>query len=250
MAFSIALVLAFSVANGHRIQPMSMTNRKPLSPSSTEKKAAEVSTEKHPASMIQEEMSLSQQLQGAFKNASAIFPTATNSLPPSVLSGMLLAAGLIIGLVCCLAQLFASCLPSRKSRIPYMHDGRVVYEWNQTADGATIYIRPPAGISKRDLDIRISSRHLRVGRKGKPSFLREETYDMVDERKSSWSLRSNGELQIYLVKTKRTIWPSLLLHKDKSRDHLLMNSKFKPAGPPAPHRAKKEGKPESIAEEQ
>lgn len=122
--------------------------------------------------------------------------------------------------------------PMRKTRFQYTHNGRPVYEWDQTLEDATIYIRPPEGLTKRDLEIKIAARHLRVGRKGKPAFLLEETYDIVNKDRSTWSLR-NGELQIHLKKARKVEWPAVLLHKQKSTSSnqslhaLTMNSKYK-----------------------
>mmetsp|Transcript_3500 Transcript_3500/g.6873 ORF Transcript_3500/g.6873 Transcript_3500/m.6873 type:complete len:296 (+) Transcript_3500:101-988(+) len=142
--------------------------------------------------------------------------------------GMFVASGLLAVMVwsCYLSQKLAKYIPRKRTRIQHFHEGRMVYEWDQTPKVGTIYIRPPTGVRKCDLDIRISSRHLRVGRKGKPAFLREETYDLVNEEMSSWSLRSNGELQIYLQKVRRAEWPSILVHNVAA-----MSSKFRPALP-------------------
>lgn len=56
-------------------------------------------------------------------------------------------------------------------RIKYAHQGRVVYEWEQSLEEIHCYIAPPPGIAARQLDIHITAKHLRVGIKGNPPFL-------------------------------------------------------------------------------
>lgn len=113
------------------------------------------------------------------------------------------------------------------TRRQYTHNGRIVYEWDQTAKVVALYIKTPEGVTKKDLDISICARHLRVGRKGKASFLREETFELVNEDMSSWSLRNDGELQIFLHKVHKAEWPVVLLHGDLRS--AVSNSKSKPA---------------------
>mmetsp|Transcript_3508 Transcript_3508/g.6340 ORF Transcript_3508/g.6340 Transcript_3508/m.6340 type:complete len:581 (+) Transcript_3508:72-1814(+) len=102
-----------------------------------------------------------------------------------------------------------------ESRQQHFHHGCMVYEWDQTFKAVTIYLRPPEGQLANDLDIRISSRQLQVGRKGRHSFLKEETYDLVNAEMSSWSLESDGELKIVLRKVRKSRWPVALLHNSK-----------------------------------
>lgn len=148
---------------------------------------------------------------------------------PRPVMGIVLGSGFVVAscVAFCIAQLLSSLLPRKRKRFQHSHEGRVVYEWDQTPKVATLYIRPPEGVTKNDLDIRIACRHLRVGRKGKPSFLREETYDVVNEEMSSWSLRSNGELQIYLQKARRAEWPTILLHNSEKFPIPALSAKLK-----------------------
>jgi len=107
---------------------------------------------------------------------------------------------------------------SQYPRESHTHQGRVVYEWSQNEDMACVFIKVPEGTNRHDLDIRISSRHLQVGKKGKPAFMTEETYDTVNQEQSGWRLRSCGELQIHLAKNEPGTWPCVLLVRDKEQD--------------------------------
>lgn len=133
--------------------------------------------------------------------------------------------GVIIGIglavffcyMCCVVQPLASHLAEDNmyaSRNQHLHDGRLVYEWSQTPKVVKIYIRPPEGVSKSELDISIDPRRLRVGLKGKPFFLDEETYDLVNNKKSYWQIQEDGELEIHLQKVRKAHWPQILHRTD------------------------------------
>mmetsp|Transcript_35655 Transcript_35655/g.63034 ORF Transcript_35655/g.63034 Transcript_35655/m.63034 type:complete len:507 (+) Transcript_35655:91-1611(+) len=118
----------------------------------------------------------------------------------------------------CLSRKLSCGLSNGEARHQCFHEGRLVYEWDQTLKDITVYLRPPQGQLAQDLDIKISSRHLRVGRRGRKCFLTEETYDVVNAEMSSWLLRRNGELQICIRKVRRSKWPTAFLHKGKLPD--------------------------------
>lgn len=103
-------------------------------------------------------------------------------------------------------------------RQKHTFEGRVVYEWDQSPSMITIYIAVPPAITRYDLDIKISSRHLWVGKKEKPPFLKEETYAPISEEASGWRLRSSGELQIFLKKERKAEWPCALLVNSQEYD--------------------------------
>lgn len=197
--------------------------RTPGTAASATAAASQAASSEHQAhSLIQEQMSITQRLRSALSSEKIkrFREDYLNNVPVSVLSyfaGFALVA--LSFCSCCLVRRLTSFFTQKDARQQHWHNGNVVYEWDQTPNRATIYIRPPKHVSKSDLDIRISSRHLRVARKGKPSFLREEIYALVNEEMSFWTLRSNGELQIYLRKVKKAHWPAVLLHKSKSGTH-------------------------------
>lgn len=95
-------------------------------------------------------------------------------------------------------------------RQQHIVDGKVVYEWSQTPEVATIFIRLPRNSSKNDLDIKIASKHLRVGRRGKPCAIKAELFNSVDKESSRWTLRGKTSLQIYLRKAHHAEWPYVL----------------------------------------
>lgn len=116
----------------------------------------------------------------------------------------------------CLSRPFTCSFLKSEIRQQHFHHGCVVYEWSQTFKTVTIYFRPPEGQLAGDLDIKVSSRQLQVGRRGRHSYLKEETYDVVNAEMSSWSLEPDGELKVVLRKVRKSRWPVALLHSSKS----------------------------------
>lgn len=246
MVFLVAVALAFSLGHGHRIQPIAVMRQNQLDIANGKsggndlpqarrqedirQKPSIATTTAGPAPNASADVadpvqgqSLDKQQQMKFEHLArfaSMIQTHVEMVPShdAFAEYPRLVLGIIVGMSVMAVYLCGCCLmqnPSwsrKKGRMQYVHNDRVVYEWEQTSKVAAIYIRPPAGITKNELDIKIAARCLRVGRKGKPAFIREETYDLVNEEMSSWSLRSNGELQIFLQKAQKAEWPAVLLH--------------------------------------
>jgi len=102
-------------------------------------------------------------------------------------------------------------------RKPHLHNGRLIYEWEQSDTAAKLFLMVPSHFKKCDLEIKITTTRVEVGQKGKPPFLAEDIFGEVNEegQGSAWRLRSNGELQIYLEKKESSAdkedWPHVLI---------------------------------------
>uniref|UniRef100_A0A0G4FK65 CS domain-containing protein n=1 Tax=Chromera velia CCMP2878 TaxID=1169474 RepID=A0A0G4FK65_9ALVE len=95
-----------------------------------------------------------------------------------------------------------------RGRQAFMYDQRVIYEWEQSIDEVHVYIKPPEGVTKHHLDIKLEPRKVSVGLKGNPPFLSEELSSLADSSCSFWMLE-DGELHIQLGKVKKAeTWPS------------------------------------------
>jgi hypothetical protein len=55
----------------------------------------------------------------------------------------------------------------------FVHDGNLIYEWEQSIDEVNIYIKPPPDLPKAKLNIQISHSHLIVGIKDLNPFIDE-----------------------------------------------------------------------------
>eukprot|EP00918_Siedleckia_nematoides_P100670 GHVU01219926.1.p1 GENE.GHVU01219926.1~~GHVU01219926.1.p1 ORF type:complete len:108 (+),score=13.50 GHVU01219926.1:42-326(+) len=61
-------------------------------------------------------------------------------------------------------------------RQKFIHEGNVIYEWEQTLTDVYIYMKPPEGVKKNDMDIKIMPRHLKIGLKNARPFLDVRTF--------------------------------------------------------------------------
>lgn len=57
------------------------------------------------------------------------------------------------------------------TRHQYHHNGRVVYEWDQSFSEVNIYVPVPPGVTGKQLFVDIETRHLRFGIKSTPAYL-------------------------------------------------------------------------------
>lgn len=98
----------------------------------------------------------------------------------------------------------------KEGRIRFEHDGRTVYEWEQSLTEVNIYIVPPPGLPRKMIDIRISHRHLTVGVLNTPPFIDEDTGGPLKTEESLWTL-VDGEIMISLQKmNKAEAWDCAL----------------------------------------
>eukprot|EP00602_Paraphysomonas_sp_CaronLab_P007915 CAMPEP_0185035672 /NCGR_PEP_ID=MMETSP1103-20130426/27475_1 /TAXON_ID=36769 /ORGANISM="Paraphysomonas bandaiensis, Strain Caron Lab Isolate" /LENGTH=159 /DNA_ID=CAMNT_0027572867 /DNA_START=188 /DNA_END=667 /DNA_ORIENTATION=+ len=87
----------------------------------------------------------------------------------------------------------------KDNRYRFEHEGRLIYEWEQSLDEVNIYIVPPEHVKKSDFDIVITPHRVKVGLKGLPPFIDEETGGIVKADESYWMI-ADGELNINLQK--------------------------------------------------
>ena len=86
---------------------------------------------------------------------------------------------------------------SKRKRV--CHDGRLVYEWEQSLDEVLLVITPPSSLPARLLSVSIQPTHLSVGLKGNPAYLDEPLQRACVVSDSVWTL-CDGELHIQLAK--------------------------------------------------
>lgn len=105
----------------------------------------------------------------------------------------------------------------KEGRIKFEHGGRTIYEWEQSLTEVNIYLEPPPGVTAKMLEIVISHRHLRVGLKGAPPFIDEDTGGPTIPDDSLWTL-IDGELNINLQKmNKAEAWDCALMGQTGSK---------------------------------
>ena len=95
-------------------------------------------------------------------------------------------------------------------RQKFIHDGKTVYEWEQSMEEVLVYLTPPPGVTAKHLDCKITATHLTVGIKGNPPFLNHQTTGTVVVDESCWTF-DDGEMEINLQKAKKgETWNSVL----------------------------------------
>ena len=95
-------------------------------------------------------------------------------------------------------------------RKKYRFNGRLIFEWEQTLEDVNIWIKPPANITAKQLDIRFDNNSLRVGLKGRKPFINDELAYKIDTTKTTWFL-DDEELTLTLGKLViGDTWPKIL----------------------------------------
>ncbi len=82
-------------------------------------------------------------------------------------------------------------------RYVFRHEGRTIYEWEQSLEEVNIYLTPPPQVPSRLIEVKIAHRHLSVGLRGSDSgpFLDEDTWGGVKVEESMWTL-VDGEMYV------------------------------------------------------
>lgn len=53
----------------------------------------------------------------------------------------------------------------------FVHNGRLIYEWDQTLTEINMYIPVPPDMRAKEISCDISKQHIKLGREGNPPFL-------------------------------------------------------------------------------
>jgi hypothetical protein len=56
-------------------------------------------------------------------------------------------------------------------RHKFLHDGRVIYEWNQTLHELNLFVQGPPGVRAKQVEVTITSSHLSIGIVGSPPYM-------------------------------------------------------------------------------
>ncbi|CAN0396043.1 unnamed protein product, partial [Laminaria digitata] len=110
----------------------------------------------------------------------------------------------------------------KEGRIKFEHEGRTIYEWEQSLEEVNLYIETPPGLRAESIDCKITPKHIRLGVKGNPPFIDEDTGGPVIVEESYWMM-DGGELNVNLQKMKKAdTWPAALRGSNTSVDPLTL----------------------------
>jgi hypothetical protein len=94
-------------------------------------------------------------------------------------------------------------------RRAFVHEGREIYQWDQTLEEVNVYVKPPPGVRAAMLDCTFSAGHLKLGLKGNKPFLDEDFTSAIVVKDSVW-LIEDGEIHFTLTKMRKAeTWPSV-----------------------------------------
>lgn len=85
------------------------------------------------------------------------------------------------------------------TRHQFVHDGKVIYEWDQTLQEVNMYVDVPPGVTGKHLTCSIGTNRLAFGLKEQKPFLDQELFAPVKQSESFWTLE-DGTLHINLTK--------------------------------------------------
>eukprot|EP00980_Cylindrotheca_fusiformis_P014646 scaffold3978_cov99-Cylindrotheca_fusiformis.AAC.3 len=93
-------------------------------------------------------------------------------------------------------------------RFIFEFNGKTIYEWEQSLEGVSIYVKPPPFVEKgNQIRCEIAPKYLQLGLQGGSQwFLSEPTGGLVDVSESTWSLEEDDSQKnqmlicIYLIK--------------------------------------------------
>ncbi len=94
----------------------------------------------------------------------------------------------------------------KTGRIKFEYEGREIYEWEQSLEDVSIYIKPPPGVTRQMFVIKIAYARLTVGLKDCPPFLDEPTGGPVKPDESTWTFSDNVVTIILQKMNKAEVW--------------------------------------------
>ncbi|CAN1282333.1 NudC domain-containing protein 2 [Linum perenne] len=78
-----------------------------------------------------------------------------------------------------------------EKRHSFVHNGKTVFEWDQTLDEVNLYIDRPTGVRPQQFHCVIGSTHLTIGIKGSPPYLDHDLAHPVKTDCSFWTLEDD-----------------------------------------------------------
>ena len=84
-------------------------------------------------------------------------------------------------------------------RLQYTHQGRKIYEWEQSLEELHVFIELPPGVTAKAIACDIKAASMTLGLKGNPPFLSESFESSVDSSDSYWTVEDGSLLHIILT---------------------------------------------------
>jgi hypothetical protein len=97
------------------------------------------------------------------------------------------------------------------TRHAFTHEGRMVYEWDQSLQEVNVYVQVPPGCRAKDLFCNVTSKRVSMGLHGNPPYLEHDLAAPAKTSECFWTLE-DGTLHITLAKAQEgEPWPSVFV---------------------------------------
>ncbi|XP_023256292.1 nudC domain-containing protein 1 [Seriola lalandi dorsalis] len=96
-----------------------------------------------------------------------------------------------------------------------------IYFWQQTAEDVTVCVRLPEGVTKEEVQYRLTADNVSIGVQGFPPLLQGQLFAPVDPEASAWIIRDNKSLEVTLQKrSEGPVWAELVMG-DRRGEHVM-----------------------------
>ncbi|XP_068188933.1 nudC domain-containing protein 1 [Antennarius striatus] len=87
-----------------------------------------------------------------------------------------------------------------------------IYFWLQTAEDITLCVRMPEGVTKEEVQFKLTGDSISIGVRGFPAVLEGQLYASVDPEASAWIIKNQKSLEVTLQKRDEgPVWPELVM---------------------------------------
>ncbi|KAI3358133.1 hypothetical protein L3Q82_003132 [Scortum barcoo] len=87
-----------------------------------------------------------------------------------------------------------------------------IYFWQQTSEDITVCVRMPEGVTKDEVQFRLTADNISIGVQGFPPLLEGQLYAPVDPEASAWIIKNDKSLEVSLQKrSEGPMWPELVM---------------------------------------
>ncbi|XP_051811477.1 nudC domain-containing protein 1 isoform X2 [Acanthochromis polyacanthus] len=87
-----------------------------------------------------------------------------------------------------------------------------IYFWQQTAEDITVCVRMPEGITKEEVQFRLTANSMKIGVQGFPPLLEGQLFASVDPEASAWIIKNDKSLEVTLQKrSEGPLWSELVM---------------------------------------
>lgn len=87
-----------------------------------------------------------------------------------------------------------------------------IYFWQQTGEDITMSVRMPKGVTKEEVQFKLTSDTISIGVQGFPPLLKGQMFASIDPEASAWIIKDDKSLEVTLQKRNEgPMWPELVM---------------------------------------